>query len=901
MGDGVDLCEDVSVDWDNRRAFHSGFHEAYKFHSPTNSTTTSPFTSTNELIHDCKPINTGTHHQQTPLPPNVVTIVSHKVKGLAVEALNVSILHVRNNNLFHGVKLGVDNVHISHLQFADDALIMGEWSLLNAKNLSRILTCFHLASGLKVNFHKSNLFGVGVTNSEVKSLASTIGCPPSHFSCTYLGLPIGGNMARCANWSILADKFQKRLSKWKSKSLSFGGRLTLVKFVLASLGGYYFSTFKAPLNIINKLECIRSKFFWGGSSNEKKIAWINWDKATSLISNGGLGIGTLKSSNQAILCKWWWRLHNENNARWHKVIRSIHGLDGSLNDFSSIKSKSGPWFRIAKLKEDLCKVGIDFPIIFKKKIGNGYDTRFWHANLLGGSPLKVDFLRLFRLDSNPHCLVCNRSPTFHPLALTHVVPDTDFFVTRPLPHTGLEFHWAWRRPIRSRPESDDLTALCDLVAQLRLTGNVFTWKTANQRLPTRSNQDFRGIDLHSVLCPLCEEVTKTEEHIFVSCGIAKEIWKGLVDWWNIHRIIVTCLSDEINLADMVPLTTAAKKFFDTVVQATLWRFRNEMIFASKRPNKRLILDDIKLSSFTCIMTESEDDKGGSNVIDFSSPYYLHHSDSPKQPSVNEVLTDGNYNDWAREMTNFLFAKNKTDFVDGTLKKQETSSSVYTSWMRCDAMIKGWLTTAMEKSIRDSVKYANTSSEIWSDLKERFGKESAPKAYELKKMITATRQEGSNVSTYDTLLRQRLQCNQDPDLNNKIGTAYHIVAEDERQRAISLENQAVLEPVVFKAFQRRDNNFRSSKEKYMAKQEKENKQNDECTFCKKRGHKREGCFKLVGNPDWWPGKKDDKAKPKAAYVETGTSPIPGLNEGQYQEFVKFFRVRVITLKQNLRPT
>nr|GEX66769.1 protein transport Sec1a-like [Tanacetum cinerariifolium] len=159
--------------------------------------------------------------------------------------------------------------------------------------------------------------------------------------------------------------------------------------------------------------------------------------------------------------------------------------------------------------------------------------------------------------------------------------------------------------------------------------------------------------------------------------------------------------------------------------------------------------------------------------------------------IADVLTDGNYNDWAREMTNFLFAKNKTDFVDGTLKKPETSSSEYKSWMRCDAMIKGWLTTTMEKGIRDSVKYANTSSEIWSDLKERFGKESAPRAYELKKKITATRQEGSS--------------------------------------------------------------------------------------------------------------KDDKAKPKAAYVETGTSPIPGLNEGQYQEFVKVFRVRVIMLKQNLRPT
>nr|GEU41172.1 hypothetical protein [Tanacetum cinerariifolium] len=66
---------------------------------------------------------------------------------------------------------------------------------------------------------------------------------------------------------------------------------------------------------------------------------------------------------------------------------------------------------------------------------------------------------------------------------------------------------------------------------------------------------------------------------------------------------------------------------------------------------------------------------------------------------------------------------------------------YMPWMRVDAMIKGWLATAMEKNIRNSVKYAGTASEIWSDLNERFGKESAPRAYELKQKITSTQQAG----------------------------------------------------------------------------------------------------------------------------------------------------------------
>ncbi|GKA96280.1 putative RNA-directed DNA polymerase, eukaryota, reverse transcriptase zinc-binding domain protein [Tanacetum coccineum] len=85
---------------------------------------------------------------------------------LAMEALNVAILKAQTLDIFRGAEVGIDKVPISHLQFADDALIIGEWSTFNVQNLSRILTCFHLASGLKVNFNKSKLFGLGVPFNE---------------------------------------------------------------------------------------------------------------------------------------------------------------------------------------------------------------------------------------------------------------------------------------------------------------------------------------------------------------------------------------------------------------------------------------------------------------------------------------------------------------------------------------------------------------------------------------------------------------------------------------------------------------------------------------------------------------------------------------------------------------
>lgn len=131
---------------------------------------------------------------------------------LAAEALHVVLLEAKSKNIFKGVIVDKEKIHISYLQIADDALIMGEWSLSNVKNLSRLLTCFYLASGLKVNFSKSKLFGIGVSISEVDFLASHLGCQASSFPSMYLGLPIGANMSRCSSWTPIVEKFQKRLS-----------------------------------------------------------------------------------------------------------------------------------------------------------------------------------------------------------------------------------------------------------------------------------------------------------------------------------------------------------------------------------------------------------------------------------------------------------------------------------------------------------------------------------------------------------------------------------------------------------------------------------------------------------------------------------------------------------------
>ncbi|GJZ80617.1 hypothetical protein Tco_0645611 [Tanacetum coccineum] len=113
------------------------------------------------------------------------------------------------------------------------------------KNIIRVLHVFYIASGLKIDIHKSNIYGIGVNEEEVSNMASNAGCIAGNIPFNYLGLSIGSNMKSIASWKMLVDRFHLRLSTWKANLLSIRGRLTLIKSVLGSLGIYYLSIFRA--------------------------------------------------------------------------------------------------------------------------------------------------------------------------------------------------------------------------------------------------------------------------------------------------------------------------------------------------------------------------------------------------------------------------------------------------------------------------------------------------------------------------------------------------------------------------------------------------------------------------------------------------------------------------------
>lgn len=183
---------------------------------------------------------------------------------ITMEGLNVAMRTTCQKSIFQGFKILIDGTKVSHLFYADDAIFIGNWVSSNFANLARILKCFHATSGLKVNFHKSKVFVIGVSENEVTTCVRILGCEAGAFPFKYLGVPVGANMNLKRNWQPIISRINSNLSVWKAKTLSFGGWLTLVKSILGSLPIFFFSLFKAPKFVIDILEKTRRRFLWGG-------------------------------------------------------------------------------------------------------------------------------------------------------------------------------------------------------------------------------------------------------------------------------------------------------------------------------------------------------------------------------------------------------------------------------------------------------------------------------------------------------------------------------------------------------------------------------------------------------------------------------------------------------------
>jgi hypothetical protein len=191
--------------------------------------------------------------QGDPLSPILFNIV--------VDMLAILINRAKTNGQIDGVVPHLVNNGLSILQYADDTIIFMDNDLEKAKNLKLLLGAFEQLSGLKINFHKSEIFCFGDAKNSEGVYSQLFGCHTGTYPFKYLGIPMHLKKLNNKDWKVVEQRIERKLSSWKDKYLLVGGRLVLINSVFSSMVLFMLSFFEVPKGVLEKIDYYRSRFF----------------------------------------------------------------------------------------------------------------------------------------------------------------------------------------------------------------------------------------------------------------------------------------------------------------------------------------------------------------------------------------------------------------------------------------------------------------------------------------------------------------------------------------------------------------------------------------------------------------------------------------------------------------
>ncbi|GKV44390.1 hypothetical protein SLEP1_g51580 [Rubroshorea leprosula] len=318
------------------------------------------------------------------------------------EGLHELLRKSESEGLFKGVEVRKRGLVVSLLQFADDTVILGKADGENVFMVKTVLRWFELMSGLQINFGKSSVYGYNVSTRWLNGMACSLWCGVGKTPFMYLGLPVGGKSWSKKQWEPMVNKFRAKLAVWKSASLSFGGRITLLNSVLSTLPIFYMSLVLLPSSVVSELVSIQRGFLWGGAGLNRKIPWVKWDIVCGNKAHGGLGVSDLRRKNWALLGKWWFWFADGVGSLWKRVVRDKYYEGHWEVDLTAIDN-----LRVSKLWKDIISIG-GKSIRLRNMLGNGFRWEvgcgsrvgFWREKWVGDKSLRDLCPRLYALAVN---------------------------------------------------------------------------------------------------------------------------------------------------------------------------------------------------------------------------------------------------------------------------------------------------------------------------------------------------------------------------------------------------------------------------------------------------------------------------------------------------------------------
>ena len=132
--------------------------------------------------------------------------------NIVVDMLAIQIARAKEAGQVEGVIPHLIQDGLSILQYADDTVIFMSHDVQKAVNMKLILSTFEQLSGLKINFHKSEIFCFGKARDHEVFYSQLFGCGLGKYPFRYLGLPMHTRKLSNKDWRVRENRIENKLS-----------------------------------------------------------------------------------------------------------------------------------------------------------------------------------------------------------------------------------------------------------------------------------------------------------------------------------------------------------------------------------------------------------------------------------------------------------------------------------------------------------------------------------------------------------------------------------------------------------------------------------------------------------------------------------------------------------------
>jgi len=237
---------------------------------------------------------------------------------------------------------------------------------------------------MKIYYNKSHLITLGVPEELKVKLARLFCCNIGELPIKYLGVPLHYNRLKREEIQPVVDKLMKRIAGWKGKLLSSAGKLTLLKYCLASIPIYILSVIKFPKWAIENINSHMANFLWNDQEGKHKYHLSNFQGLTQRKEFGGWGIPNLSCLNMSLLSAWINRYQLSDNKLWKQIIDHKYSTSDP-NIFCCSEIGFSPFWKGVLWASKAAKLGVTW------KIGNDNSVRFWEDHWFGNCSLAIQF------------------------------------------------------------------------------------------------------------------------------------------------------------------------------------------------------------------------------------------------------------------------------------------------------------------------------------------------------------------------------------------------------------------------------------------------------------------------------------------------------------------------------